>query len=253
MAQKRQRIDPVQFILDLDPDKFHEELLRRYSNDDEKGDLQRILHNKFLDLQDLLYCDIQRPQSPQVFTDLELRAVPERVEIVAKESGSCNCWTVGTRVYDDVVNLVGFPAGKQICSFLEQGHQFRRVTVENSNELLHEIFEKLVQHDAISDLEVNDGELFLSPVFLERMLRLERLDLQCNNMNVDHAGAINTFLTTADNQLETLHLDGSLEDKDEVRFEIFEGIQNSRFLRHLSIDAVITDGDHLASIWNLHE
>ena len=39
MEHKRQRIDPVQFILDLDPDAFHEELLRRYSNLNDSTDL----------------------------------------------------------------------------------------------------------------------------------------------------------------------------------------------------------------------
>ena len=247
MEYKRQKLDPIQFILNLNLDEFHAEWLRssskiRNTHYASYEDLQLQMYNKLLDLQDLVFTDKPLPRSPQVFDDLEIKAAPERAEVVAKKDGSKDCWTVGTRlVYaDDDFDIL---QGAQIRHFLLQGHSFHNVKVGTTNSQALKVFEQLVKHDAIANLTVWDEKLLLSESFQEKPLRLERLDLFCN-LTEDHAEVVKSFLTNNDNRLETLGLDPLWLDKDEVRTKIFDGIRDSRFLRHLCIDSHSDDWDY---------
>ena len=86
MDYKRRRIDPVQFILDLDVKDFRREWFWRLSDDNDcyarrNVPKQRdILHDKLLELQDVLYCTKPFPKSPQVFDHLDITVAPERTE-----------------------------------------------------------------------------------------------------------------------------------------------------------------------------
>ena len=152
MDQKRQRIDPLQCILNLDLDEFHSELLRAHSNSDSTSfsDLQRTLHSKFLDLQELLYCTTPRTQSSRVFEHLSIEGYGSNVvEIEARE-------TTGDAVLGSrVTRLETF---EQIRRFLEKGHYFGNVTIYHEmNHLVVKIFEKLAQQGAFSHFEFDSS------------------------------------------------------------------------------------------------
>ena len=93
---KRQRIELVQYLLNLDEEKFHTEFLHRISSvarQSEKDWLRARLYRKLEALQSLVYSEKPHPQSPQVYEELVISA-PEVAQLQIRDSKGGVPWTI---------------------------------------------------------------------------------------------------------------------------------------------------------------
>ena len=132
MEAKRQKIDPVQFILDLNPAEFHREILWR-----REDDLKSKVFKKLEELQDLVYSNKPWPQSTLAFDKLVIRA-PNKAEFEVIDTNGDSYCRFGERWTDDSDD-------EQLESFLNKGHTFQSVVLKNSNQSIEGVLDMMME------------------------------------------------------------------------------------------------------------
>ena len=158
----RQRIDPVEFILNLDPDEFQSELFQRRISLDpswettRKGngdvkDLEGVVMEKLGELQDMVASMRPRPQEGTAYKELVLgdRGVAEALVI---DSEGVVCFAVSAPRTDPNLEIERF---EQLVN--EGGHEFETVRVVNSNDFTNNELDAMIENNSIQNLEICGG------------------------------------------------------------------------------------------------
>ena len=241
---KRQKLDPLQCILDLDADEFHQEFHRRKNADLPNGKiLRRALAKKLATLQDLLYSEEPLPKSPQTYEEIEFR-LPRSAELIARRHRGD---AASTRVRATEQGPEHEETKSRLDMFLDQRHHFRTIRVYQSNDFIQDCVMLLLDDQALTNLKLEIHDLrFLDESWGEYLdfARVQKLTItNCELANEFQARRICNALTGDLCDLRTLELDGiAIAGKGPARI-FLEGIRNSRRLQHLCLSSQIECDD----------
>ena len=210
---KRQRIDCIDYLLNLDEDDFHAKFLRRLaSNKRSEPKLQETLYRKLEALQNLIYSDAPHPKSPQVYEELILD-IPDFVELKVRNSNNEHesLRTIRKAEFEsqyDVEDIEYDDFYSDMFSFLGSGlkNSFKNVTVVKHNPLVQAVLNQLMDTDNLTNLKISDSG-GLRTTLRHTNFSAKTLTIDCDLETERHGFAIHHALTSDDSQLEVLRLE----------------------------------------------
>ena len=170
--RQRQRVDLIDFLLDIDEDDFHSQLLYSLSIESMFGNkyqVQKTLFRKLERLQNLVFTEKPRQDSPQVYEELILGLPQRQAQIQVRDADGNIPLTICRSVldrdddreerlntllarYNDKSHFSGIP------SFLyrRNPHIFKYVTALDGNEFVQDMLAGLMECNNLDDLEIRD-------------------------------------------------------------------------------------------------
>ena len=243
---KRQKLDPIQLILGLDPDLFHEEFQKRKSSVRNARKLRGRLSRKLAMLQDLLYSEEPLPTSPQTYEVLEFRR-PLSAELVARRNGQGDSVSTRVRTTVEKGSYGSLNSKLRMHKFCDEGHRFQNIRVIESNAIINTCVKTLLENGALDNLEIRDTRLLkeMSSCWnsAPSSFPLKKLMIaDCRLETIWHAKVIRDALTSDDSTLHTLELK-EIGISKEACFGILEGIWKSKCLQNLRLSHYIHCAD----------
>ena len=170
--RQRQRVDLIDFLLDIDEDEFHSQLLYSLSIDSMYGktyQVQKTLFRKLERLQNLVFTEKPRQESPQAYEELILGLPQRQAQIQVRDADGNIPVTICRSVLDRDDNqeerlntLLAHYNDKShlsdISSFLYRGnpHTFKCVTALDGSEFVQDMLAGLMECNNLDDLEIRD-------------------------------------------------------------------------------------------------